>query len=190
MNASDSDNGRVREQQREQLLSLCRQGRYDEAADLAAALDDEVLIPNPCEEIADHILKTRPEEAARLYGIAVEYWISEGWAATGSGDGIWASSNRDRVSAKLERLKHGTMEWAELQESKAAPVTLSTIEPRRKRGLQEQVKLLIFSILSLIAVLGGVGMVLSGEGWSGWFVIIFFGLCAAIFLMDVFSSRK
>lgn len=69
MNASDTKYTDAIERQRERVRFLCRNGRYEDAADLCAALSDEVLIFTPCEAIADYLSKKRPAEAARLYGV-------------------------------------------------------------------------------------------------------------------------
>lgn len=105
MNASDIDNTDAAEREREHLRRLCRDNRYEEAADVCAALSNETLIFTPCEAIADYLSETRPAQAARLYRIKADYYIYEGTQATGSGEGIAAMDNLRRIEAKLKRLK-------------------------------------------------------------------------------------
>jgi hypothetical protein len=68
-------------------------------------LPDSLLLFTPCEEIADHVRKTRPTEAARLYEIAAELCRFEGNQATGSGEGLRAMDSLRRVEKKLQSLK-------------------------------------------------------------------------------------
>lgn len=104
MNASETKDTNVIERQREQVRFLCRSGRYEDAADLCAAMSDENLIFTPCEAIADYICEKRPAEAARLYRIAADARVFEGTQATGSGEGIAATDALRRVENKLKML--------------------------------------------------------------------------------------
>ena len=99
-----SDNSDPLEIQQEQVRLLCRQRRFDTAADLAATLSDEILIFTPCEEIADRIRAERPALALRLYEIAAALWRYEGTQATGSGEGIAAMDHLRRVEDKQKAL--------------------------------------------------------------------------------------
>ena len=105
MNASDIDNTDEAERQRAEVRSLCRDHRYEDAADLCRTLSDGVLIFTPCEAIADFIHNTRLAEAVRLYEIRAEFYRYEGTQATGSGEGIAAMDNLRRVEEKLKKLK-------------------------------------------------------------------------------------
>lgn len=106
MNTTDVNDVKAIERQRERVRSFCRDNRFEDAADLCAALSEEVLIFTPCEAIADYLRKTRPAEAARLYEIAAAGCRFEGTQATGSGEGIEAMDNLHRVEDKLKKLKY------------------------------------------------------------------------------------
>ena len=105
MSTSGTDDAGAVERQREQVRSLCRAQRYEEAADLAAMLSEAVLLFVPCEQIADHVRGKRPAEAARLYAIAAETCRFEGTQATGSGEGLAAMDDLRRVEGKLRKLR-------------------------------------------------------------------------------------
>src|SRR5215216_3601267 len=62
------------EGQRQWLLWLYGRGDYDEAAEYAATLSDEVLIDSPCEALADKVRGRKPEAARRLYSAAIAYY--------------------------------------------------------------------------------------------------------------------
>ena len=104
MNEPDNIGTEEIRQQRERVRALCREKRFEEAADLCADLSDEALIFTPCEAIADFIRETRPAEAARLYQISADFYRFEGTQATGSGEGIAAMDNLRRVEDKLKNL--------------------------------------------------------------------------------------
>ncbi len=105
MNALNTIETEEIERQRERVRALCREKRFEDAADLCATLSDEVLIFTPFEMIADYLSAAKPAEAARLYGISADFYRFEGTQATGSGEGIMAMDNLRLVEDKLKKLK-------------------------------------------------------------------------------------
>lgn len=93
------------EGQRQWLVLLYAQGNYQEAAEYAVTLSNEVLKFAPCEKLADLIKRKNPELAQRLYQATIEQYRWEGIQATGSGEGIMAMDNIKRVENKMKKLE-------------------------------------------------------------------------------------
>lgn len=53
-------------------------------------------------------------------------------------------------------------------------------------GLGKNLKMLA---LNLIFVAIGIWMIVDGDGWSGWFVSVFFGLCALVLIWALLDRR-
>jgi hypothetical protein len=93
------------EGQRQWLMLLYARRDYDEAAQYASTLADEVLMLAPCESLADKVKGSQPEVARRLYRAAIAYHRWEGSQATGSGEGLMAMDAAKRVEEKLRKVK-------------------------------------------------------------------------------------
>lgn len=93
------------EGQRQWLVWLYAREDYDEAAEYAATLSDEVLMSAPCERLADVVRRRKPEAATRLYQAAIEQYGSEGRQATGAGEGLMAMDGVKRVEEKLRKVR-------------------------------------------------------------------------------------
>lgn len=93
------------EGQRQWLVWLYAHENYDEAAEYAATLSDEVLRSAPCERLADMVRRRRPEAARRLYRAAIDEYRRDGGQATGPGEGLMAADGARRVEEKLRKVK-------------------------------------------------------------------------------------
>jgi len=103
-NAADGSEDHVHEM-RDELRQLFREGRFDEATDLAQSLSDDVLMGTPAEAIADAIRARSPRDAKRLYQVAILYYRWEGTQATGSGEGLMAMDHIKTLESKIARLE-------------------------------------------------------------------------------------
>jgi general stress protein CsbA len=91
------------EGQRQWLVVLYARGDYKEAAEYAVTLSDDVLRDAPCERLADLVKHQNPDLARQLYEATIKQYIWEGTHATGSGEGLMAIDNINRVENKLNK---------------------------------------------------------------------------------------
>ena len=95
----------TKEGQRQWLVLLYAQGDYQEAAEYALNLSNEVLRFAPCERLADLMRRKNPKLAQRLYQATIEQYRLEGTQATGSGEGLVVMGNIKRVENKLKKIE-------------------------------------------------------------------------------------
>ncbi len=88
---------------REALSRMFSTGQYDRAADLALFLGNEVTMFTPIESIADHILKKRPQDAQKLYAVALAHARTYASWATSGGEGLSRMEDVHALEAKLKR---------------------------------------------------------------------------------------